>query len=84
MHYQNKDKIYDYRVNYLNNKIIGIEITCCGKHIGEIRFKDSESKKCPFCGTQHVLKLQYNHFHIRRFQPDTTDAVAIQSEENSL
>lgn len=85
MHYQKKNKIYDYRVNFLNNsKIIGIEITCCGRHIGEIRFKDGESKKCPFCGTQHALRLQYNHFHICRSRPDTMEAKPMQNEKKAL
>lgn len=56
----------DYRVNMLNNgNIVSIEVTCCGKHIGEMRFKDGESKKCPACGKTHKIIVQYNHFHIR-------------------
>lgn len=56
----------DYRVNVINNNtIISIEITCCGKHIGEMRFKDGETKKCPHCGTIHLVRIQHNHFHIR-------------------
>ncbi|HHU87433.1 MAG: hypothetical protein ACOX86_00325 [Pelotomaculaceae bacterium] len=56
----------DYRVNVINNStIISIEITCCGKHIGEMRFKDGETKKCPLCGTIHLIRIQHNHFHIR-------------------
>ncbi|RJQ30576.1 MAG: hypothetical protein C4589_03080 [Peptococcaceae bacterium] len=56
----------DYRVNVLNNgSIISIEITCCGKHIGEMRFKDGENKKCPSCGKIHKVIVQHNHFHIR-------------------
>lgn len=59
----NKKK--DYRVNFTeDNKLLSVEITCCDKHIGEIRFKDGESKKCPWCGTIHALKIQHNHFHL--------------------
>nr|WP_092334901.1 hypothetical protein [Desulfosporosinus hippei] len=67
MDYQNEGKINDYRVNFHNNgKIISVEVTCCGGHIGEMRFKDGEHKQCLACGTLHTLKLQHNHFHIRQ------------------
>jgi len=70
MNYQKKEYSRDYRVNILKGgKIIGIEITCCGKHIGEMRFLDGESKICPFCGTLHSIKIQHNHFHIRPTEP---------------
>jgi phage FluMu protein Com len=64
----------DYRVNVINNdKIISIEVTCCGKHIGEMRFKDGETKKCPHCGTIHLIRIQHNHFHIRSLQTDANE-----------
>lgn len=57
--------ITDYRVNQLNNgQLVSVEITCCGKRIGEIRFKDGTSLKCPGCNTVHTLKIQHNHFHL--------------------
>ncbi|TYO94923.1 hypothetical protein [Desulfallas thermosapovorans] len=60
-------KKMDYRVNYRDNgQIISIEITCCGKHIGEIRYKNEESKQCPFCGAVHTVRIQHNHFHLTR------------------
>lgn len=66
MNCQKKSYNSDYRVNVLNNgTIISVEVTCCGKHIGEMRFKDGENKKCPSCGTVHSVKIQHNHFHIR-------------------
>lgn len=75
MNYQNKSYNSDYRVNVLNNgTIISIEITCCGKHIGEMRFKDGENKKCPFCGTVHSVMIQHNHFHIRASKRDEAEA----------
>ncbi|MDD3895111.1 MAG: hypothetical protein PHU36_08870 [Syntrophomonadaceae bacterium] len=75
MNYQNKGKINDYRVNFHSSgKIISVEVTCCGRHIGEMRFKDGENKKCPYCGTVHSLKLQHNHFHIRPTKPETSEA----------
>jgi len=75
MSYQEKGYNSDYRVNILNNgTIISIEITCCGKHIGEMRFKDSESIKCPFCGTVHSVTIQHNHFHIRPTKPALDEA----------
>ena len=75
MNYQNKGKINDYRVNFTSSgKIISVEVTCCGRHIGEVRFKDGENKKCPYCGTVHSLKLQHNHFHIRPTKPGTSEA----------
>ncbi|MBF7083138.1 hypothetical protein IT084_09150 [Desulfallas sp. Bu1-1] len=61
------DKKMDYRVNVRENgKLLSVEITCCGKHIGEIRFADGESKKCPDCGSVHFIKIQHNHFHLTR------------------
>lgn len=63
------DKKLDYRVNTREGgEIISVEITCCGKHIGEIRFKDGESKRCPDCGEIHAIKIQHNHFHISRHE----------------
>ncbi|MDD3654677.1 MAG: hypothetical protein PHO01_10915 [Desulfotomaculaceae bacterium] len=66
MNHQTKNYTSDYRVNFLNNgMIISVEIKCCGRHIGEVRFEDGVTKKCPHCGTVHLLKIQHNHFHIR-------------------
>lgn len=57
----------DYRFNFKESgKIISVEIKCCGKHIGEIRYKDGEEKTCPVCGMRHELRLDYNHFHVTR------------------
>ena len=70
MHLEEKDHLKDYRVNFLSdNSIISIEVTCCGRHIGEIRFQDGEKIKCPQCGVVHKVILQHNHFHIRPEQP---------------
>ncbi len=70
MNCRKKDYNSDYRVNILNDgTIISIEITCCSRHVGEIRFKDGENKKCPYCGTLHSLIIQHNHFHIRPAKP---------------
>ncbi|NLJ76497.1 MAG: hypothetical protein GX325_04455 [Peptococcaceae bacterium] len=81
----NKDKINDYRVNFNNkNRIISVEVTCCGRHIGEIRFKDGESKKCPFCGTLHSIKIQHNHFHIRPTIPAANEIKAVYAEKTPL
>jgi len=56
----------DYRVNSLSNGvIISVEVTCCNRHIGEMHYKDGESRKCPLCGMVHQLIVQHNHFHIR-------------------
>lgn len=61
------NKKMDYRVNLRENgQILSIEITCCGKHIGEIRFREGESKTCPECGAAHTIKIQHNHFHLTR------------------
>lgn len=60
----------DYRVNTRDNNIISIEIKCCGQHIGEIRFKDGEEKKCSRCGARHQLRVQYNHHHITQHSPE--------------
>ena len=77
MNYQNKGKHNDYRVNILNNgRIISVEVTCCGKHIGEMRFMDGENKQCPFCGTVHSVKIQHNHFHIRPTRPEAESSLA--------
>ena len=58
-------KKMDYRVNFRENgQIISVEITCCEKHIGEIRYKNGESKQCPECGAMHTVRIQHNHFHI--------------------
>lgn len=85
MNYQTKSYNSDYRVNTLNNgSIISIEITCCGKHIGEMRFKDGESKKCPACGTSHLVKIQHNHFHIRPVKNALNDLDAGYSKITSL
>jgi len=58
----------DYRVNILKENITGIEVTCCGHHLGEMRFQNNEGLICPVCGTHHTVTLQYNHFHIRQNQ----------------
>ena len=61
------NKVADYRVNFRENgKLLSVEITCCGKHIGEIRFEDGQTKVCPECGATHSVKIQHNHFHISR------------------
>ncbi|MCL6638075.1 MAG: hypothetical protein K6T80_00150 [Firmicutes bacterium] len=78
MNYQAKNHAWDYRVNTLNNgAIISIEITCCGKHIGEMRFKDGESRKCPVCGTEHLIMIEHNHFHIRPVKPAVNQAESL-------
>jgi len=60
-----ENKKSDYRVNFRDNgQMTSIEVTCCDKHIGEIRYKDGESKQCPECGTVHAVRIQHNHFHI--------------------
>jgi len=75
MNHQAKNYSSDYRVNTLNNgTIISVEITCCGKHIGEMRFKDGESRKCSVCGTEHFVIIQHNHFHIRPVRPAVSQA----------
>ncbi|MCL6558605.1 MAG: hypothetical protein K6U74_07335 [Firmicutes bacterium] len=75
MNFQKKSYSNDYRINILNNgSIISVEVTCCGKHIGEMRFKDGENKKCPFCGTVHSIMIQHNHFHIRPLKQEVNDA----------
>ena len=82
---QNRGKVSDYRVNFNNNgKIISIEVTCCGRHIGEIRFKDGESKICPFCGTSHAVKIQHNHFHIRPSRTGTNEMAPVYAEKKAL
>lgn len=62
-----KNHLVDYRVNFLaNGNITGIEVTCCGQHIGEMRFKDGEVIQCSSCGISHSLRLEHNHYHIRQ------------------
>lgn len=81
----NKGKVNDYRVNFNNNgKIISIEVTCCGRHIGEIRFKDGESKNCPLCGAVHSIKIQHNHFHIRPTIAETNEIEPVYAEGKAL
>lgn len=59
------NSITDYRVNQLGDgSLISVEITCCGKHIGEIRFKNGAHITCPHCQATHKLKIQHNHFHL--------------------
>jgi len=85
MSYKNKGYLSDYRVNILNNgKIISVEVTCCGKHIGEIRFKDGESKSCPSCGTIHSIKIQHNHFQIRPTKPAVNTAGEYECNANII
>ncbi|MEW6423655.1 MAG: hypothetical protein AB1523_02750 [Bacillota bacterium] len=59
----------DYRVNMQNGQILSVEVTCCQRRIGEIRFKDGQSIKCPGCGTIHLVRLQHNHFHLSQENP---------------
>lgn len=60
----------DYRVNTKDNNNISIEIKCCGQHLGEIRFKDGQSKDCTLCGMRHQLRIEHNHFHIAQYKPE--------------
>lgn len=54
-----------YRINQKSDgTLMSVEIICCGKHIGEIRYRDGENKNCPECGTNHRITIQHNHFHI--------------------
>jgi len=77
MNHQAKNYSSDYRVNVLNNgTIISVEVTCCSRHIGEMRFKDGENKKCPLCGTVHQIVIQHNHFHIRPVRPVSNETIA--------
>lgn len=77
MDHQTKNYNSDYRVNVLGNgTIISVEVTCCNRHIGEMRFKDGENKKCPYCGTGHQLIVQHNHFHIRPVKAASDGAIA--------
>ncbi|MDD2554083.1 MAG: hypothetical protein PHP51_05880 [Desulfotomaculaceae bacterium] len=81
----NKGKVNDYRVNFNSSgKIISIEVTCCGRHIGEIRFKEGASKNCPICGVAHSIKIQHNHFHIRPTMPKTNEIEPVYAEEKAL
>jgi len=57
----------DYRVNTKDNGNISVEIKCCGRHIGEIRFMDGQFKVCPVCGTKHQLRIEHNHFHLSQY-----------------
>lgn len=85
MNYRNRGKVNDYRVNFHNSgKIISIEVTCCGRHIGEIRFEDGESKNCPSCGTSHTIKIQHNHFHIRPDRPGAEEKNSVFAEKKAL
>ncbi|OPY56101.1 MAG: hypothetical protein A4E55_02243 [Pelotomaculum sp. PtaU1.Bin035] len=75
----------DYRVNVLNNNtIISVEVTCCGRHIGEMRYKDGESKKCSLCGTVHSMMVQHNHFHIRPIKPESDESLAKDDNKAAL
>lgn len=68
--------ITDYRVNQLNDgKLISVEVKCCGNRIGELRFKNGASIKCPQCQTIHVLKIQHNHFHLGQIKEEGTEEV---------
>lgn len=61
----------DYRINFSpNGTVISIEITCCKRPIGELRYSDEQSIACPVCGKKHLLRLQYNHFHISQQEKD--------------
>ncbi len=74
MDYNHKKYDSDYRVNVLSDgNIISVEVTCCGKHIGEMRFKNGEGKTCPVCGTTHTVIIQHNHFHIRPIKTAASD-----------
>lgn len=64
---ENQKASSGYRVNQRNDgSLIGIEVICCGKHLGEVRFKDGEVVSCPACGSKHRVKIHHNHFHIDR------------------
>lgn len=77
MNHQAKSYQDDYRVNILSNgTIISVEVTCCGRHIGEMRFRSGDTKKCPFCGTVHQIVIQHNHFHIRPVKPVANEVIA--------
>lgn len=60
----------DYRVNTKDNNNISVEVKCCGQHIGEMRFKDGQSKICPQCGLRHQLRIEHNHFHITQHKSE--------------
>ncbi|NHM27393.1 hypothetical protein G7K71_10430 [Desulfofundulus sp. TPOSR] len=63
--------LVDYRVNHLpDGRMISVEVTCCGRHIGEVRFVDEQSLNCPRCGSRHVLRIQHNHFHLRQYKDE--------------
>lgn len=58
---------YDYRINLNASGVpVSVEITCCGRHIGEVRLKDGEERRCAQCQVVHTVALGHNHFHIRR------------------
>lgn len=61
------DKQNDYRIN-LNSvgAPVSVEVTCCGRHIGEMRLKEGEERKCSQCQAVHTVSMGHNHFHIRR------------------
>lgn len=59
----------DYRVNTQNGQVLSVEITCCQHRIGEIRFQDGQTVRCPICGAVHLLRLQHNHFHLSQEKP---------------
>lgn len=61
----------DYRVNFSpNGGVLSVEITCCKSLIGELRYSDEQSIVCPECGKKHLLRIQYNHFHISQQEKD--------------
>ncbi len=66
-----KKALFDYRVNQLpDGRIISVEVTCCRRHIGEMRFLDEQSITCPHCGVRHVLSIEHNHFHLREYKDE--------------
>lgn len=63
----------DYRVNFnQNGLVISIEVTCCKRHAGELRYQDEQNITCPVCGTKHLLRLQHNHFHLSQQNREVT------------
>lgn len=85
MNRQTKNYTSDYRVNFFNNgMIISIEVKCCGRYIGEVRFKDGETRKCPHCNTVHLLKIQHNHFHLRSVKKATSEVTTGGNTDFSL
>ncbi|AEG61007.1 hypothetical protein [Desulforamulus ruminis] len=64
---ENQKTCSGYRVNQRNDgSLIGIEVICCGKHLGEVRYKDGEVISCPVCRVKHKVKIHHNHFHLER------------------